>query len=654
MPTVPAEIGLEPTPAEVPAAVESVPPASVEPMSPAAAAPTEAVPVAVVPPAAPTTPALPPMIPVDPAAPAEPSTPPVEEPSPPEVEAPTAPPVSPVTPPAQPAPTPAPPAPEPQVSGTVADPSGAPSAGCAITLGDLSAESGADGSFGMPTSAGIGDGILEVHCDGVFQRSIRVENPDQALGNITVYGQPNIVFLLTDDQAYWAAGFNGNAEILTPNMDELAAQGVAFDRHYNTTAICMGSRATVLAGKYEYNTGINFTHEEMMPAADYGRTYAMRLRDAGYFVGFFGKHGFDTPANNAGQAPNQAYRRLPFDRYDRWRGGPGQTSYTTGRNVFVAEYADQYPHASRAYGAAAGDFFEEAKASGKPFNLSISFKAPHNPMTPDPEFDELFQGKTWSRPENYGRAAGQHLAEQGKTGRQFQSFFTQWWADPLFDARMSNYYQLIYGVDAALGMLRASLQEQGLAENTVIILTSDNGYFAGNHGLGGKTLPYEESTKAPAVVYDPRRAATGQQHRISSLTGNVDMGPTILSLAGIPVPEDMDGKNLLPLLDRPETKVRDWMPLFATYIPETAKCMSIVTDTWKYIFWPASSDGLVPTEELFHVDDPLEMQNLAGDTAHAAALQQMRAHHTEELDRMAGLDLSFGGYDRYAEQFRRR
>lgn len=113
-----------------------------------------------------------------------------------------------------------------------------------------------------------------------------------------------------------------------------------------------------------------------------------------------------------------AYREY-FDRYDRWRGGPGQPAYDTARNHYLAEYSARFPHASRAYGAAAGDFFEEAKASGKPFSLSISFKAPHNPMTPDPMFNELFQGKTWSKPGSYGRANGSHLAEHYKAGRQY-------------------------------------------------------------------------------------------------------------------------------------------------------------------------------------------------------------------------------------------
>jgi arylsulfatase A-like enzyme len=167
------------------------------------------------------------------------------------------------------------------------------------------------------------------------------------------------------------------------------------------------------------------------------------------------------------------------------------------------------------------------------------------------------------------------------------------------------------GVDAAVGMIRAGLASEGLADNTIILFTSDNGYNAGSHGFGDKVIPYEEGSKSPLIIYDPRLPKQ-QAGRVSeALTANVDMPATILAIADVAIPADIDGKDLLPLLTDPRGQVRDVLPLFNFWGAPSAQSMAVVTPQWKYIYWYYGGGGMRPTEELFHVGhDRFEMTNL--------------------------------------------
>ena len=135
--------------------------------------------------------------------------------------------------------------------------------------------------------------------------------------------KPNIVYLMSDDQSTYSMGCYGNPDVKTPNLDRLAADGMAFDNHYDTTAICMASRATVMTGMYEYKHGCNFQHGDMM-SATWKKSYPVLLRKAGYMTAFAGKFGFDLRDKPGGKR-----LPLPAEDFDRWGGGPGQTSYVT-------------------------------------------------------------------------------------------------------------------------------------------------------------------------------------------------------------------------------------------------------------------------------------------------------------------------------------
>ena len=422
--------------------------------------------------------------------------------------------------------------------------------------------------------------------------------------------RPNIIFLMTDDQNVRSLGCYGAPGVKTPNIDALAADGVAFDRHYDTTAICMACRATVMTGLLEYRHGVNFgtgtVGDGQMRKEDWEQSYPMLLHKAGYRTAFAGKFGFtieDTSKSG----------RYPEDDFDMWGGGPGQTSFITARNKSMVQYAKNYPHSTRSYGAFGSDFIKESAKKDQPFCLSISFKAPHRPVQPDPLFDDIYAGALFPKPENFGREHGMHFPEQSRRGRQYQRF-EEWHYNDAYDEVMAKYYQLIYAVDVAIGMIREAVETAGVKHKTLIIFTSDNGYLCGAHGYGSKVLPYEESSRVPLIIYDPR--SEKKAGRCNVATGNIDLAATILD-AALGRPNHGNGTSLLKHYVNNNNPKRDRIiPLINVWGPEQVFSLGFVKGEWKYIYWPYTGDGMKATAEMYNLkEDPLELHNRINDNA---------------------------------------
>lgn len=462
------------------------------------------------------------------------------------------------------------------------------------------------------------------------------------LAVVESFGQsPNIIYLMADDQNVGSVGCYGNTEVSTPNMDKIGQEGIIFTRHYNTTAICMASRASILTGMYEYKTGTNFDHGDMKPEV-WNKSYPVLLREAGYFTAFAGKFGFEVEGQG-----------LCEKDFDMWGGSPGQTVYATKDNKSMEKYAKDYPHSTLSYGAFGQDVIREAVNQDKPFCLSISFKAPHRPIQPDPKFDAVYAGKTFTKPANYGREAGEHMSEQSKQGRQYKRFH-QWEYSTDYDGVMAKYYQLIYAIDVAVGMIWEELEKQGVAENTVIIYTSDNGFICGAHGYGSKVLPMEESSRAPLMIYDPRSPNAGKKLQCAALTGNIDFAPTILDLAGVSIPENMDGESLVPLLKNPNQDIHEQLAFINTWGVVPTQSLTCLTKNWKYTYWWYGNSEMEPAEELYKLaTDPLEMKNLAKDPESLAMLNAMREKYDLELMNWKRDAVSYNNYQQYGTLFDR-
>ncbi len=465
--------------------------------------------------------------------------------------------------------------------------------------------------------------------------------------------KPNIIFFFTDDQAYDTQKDYGNPNTKTPNLDVLAQNGVVFKRNYNTTAICMASRANVMTGLYEYKTGCNFDHGPLK-TKQWSTSYPILLKEAGYRVGFAGKFGFSVSDTDEGWGEEGEVAKKDFDF---WGGSPGQTSYKTIENKSMAKYAQEYPHSSRSYGAATIDFINESVKSNEPFCMSVFFKAPHKPAEPDPVFDTVYKNTVFRKLPNYGREAGKHLAEQSRMGRQYPRFVD--WGydkDETYQEELRKYNQLIYGVDYSIGMVLEQLKKLNIDDNTIIIFSSDNGYFNGSHGLGSKVLPYEEGARTPLIIVDPRYTKIHKGSSTTSITGNVDITATILDFAGINIPSIYDGKSLRPVLDNPNTRIRASLPIIQVWGPKATHCLTVMDAQYKYVFWyyEDKEKGIHPTEELFDiVNDPYEMVNLAKQDDHKDQLNTMRNLYDEQLKHWKNEGVQYHGYDKYTSIFKR-
>lgn len=420
-------------------------------------------------------------------------------------------------------------------------------------------------------------------------------------------GRPNIIFLLADDMRWDAAGFAGNEVIETPNLDQLAREGTVFREAFVTTAICAVSRASIFAGQYACRTGID---DFATPFSDeaWAETYPALLKRAGYRTGFIGKFGVG--------------RAAPTNTFEYWDGFNGQGRYFSRKGGI---------HLTRAMGESALTFL--ASRDERPFCLSISFKAPHvqdgrleREFPPDPEDEALYEGVEMPAAETVSEAAFEELPEflRRSEGR---NRWTNRFATPEMRARsVRDYYRLVTGIDREVGLLRRALRDLGLAANTVIIFSSDNGFFLGEHGLAGKWFMYEESIRVPLLVHAP---GLKQARESRGLALNIDIAPTILDLAGLEIPKGMQGRSLRPLLTgRDEGWREDFF--YEHHFPYGGRIPDsegVRGERWKYVRYT----GVNPVvEQLFDLKaDPLEQEDLAARTEHQRRLERMRERWRE-------------------------
>lgn len=421
--------------------------------------------------------------------------------------------------------------------------------------------------------------------------------------------RPNVVFLLTDDQRADTLGCTGNSIILTPHIDALARRGVTFDNAFVTTAICMTSRASILTGQYAARHGtwdfrMSFTPEQL------ALTYPSLLKTAGYHVGFIGKWGVGEPPRGA------------FD-YDRMF--PGQGKY------FVEQ--DGKPiHLTRLMGDQALEFLAQAPKD-RPFSLSISFKAPHvqdspsvneQPFRYDPAHEAWYDGVTIPMPKLAASEYYDRLPEFLKNSENRARWAARFWGPARYQECVKGYYRLITEVDDEIGRIVAELAKRNLADNTVIIFTSDHGFYLGEYGFAGKWYAHDVSIRVPLIVVDPRQPEAREGARQSQLALNIDLAPTMLALGGGEIPAGMQGRDLRPLIagENPDWRQEVFYEHHFAH-PRIPPSEGVRTDRWKYMRF-TNSDPLY--EEMYNLAaDPLEETNLATSPEHQGVLADLRA-----------------------------
>ena len=423
---------------------------------------------------------------------------------------------------------------------------------------------------------------------------------------------PNLLLLLADDQRWDTLGAAGNSVIRTPHLDGLAARGVLFSNAFVTTSICPSSRASILTGRATSRHGVRGFGVALRPG-DAAASYPALLRAAGYRTGFVGKWGL------GGRPPA---RLFDFDR-----SFPGQGEY------FV-EIAGERRHIDGLLAEQALEFLEDS--AGEPFCLSVSFKAPHAPWKDfDPAFAALYRGERMPLARTATPEASRRLPDFLR-----QSRGGSWWAQPehperALEAMTRRYYRLISGLDAAVGRVLAALEARGWSDDTVVVFSSDNGVFLGEHGLTGKWLMFEEAIRVPLVIADPRLPAERRGTRCERLALNLDLAPTLLDCAGLAAPAAMQGRSLLPLL-RGEAPA--WRSDFLYEMPALPEegvvgCEGLRGERWKYIRYAGTQP---PRESLFDLArDPGEENDLSLDPQHAGVLREWRERWRSHPERAA-------------------
>jgi len=417
--------------------------------------------------------------------------------------------------------------------------------------------------------------------------------------------RPNIIFLLTDDQRWDALGCAGNSIIQTQNMDWLAKNGVRFEKAFVTTPICAASRASLFCGLSERKHGYTFTKPPL--ARQYSdRSYPRLLRQAGYRTGFIGKFGI------------QVEDGIPEEMFDSFH----QTSYP-----YFKEVDGEKRHLTDIHGDLAVEYLRNSPKD-RPFCLSLSFWAPHAEDGQEeqyfwPEaFDGLYESVKIPAPETTAPSFFDAHPEFLKKSLNRIRWLWRFDNPDKFQNMVKGYYRMITGVDVVIGRIIAELRALGLHENTVIIFSSDNGYFLGERGFAGKWLMHDVSIRVPLIIYDPRLPRSLKGTVKEELALNIDIPPSILDFAGLEIPASMEGKSVLPVLER---KVADWrQEVFCEHLwdnPEIPRSECIRTQSWKYIRYPQHPDY----EELYDLEsDPHETRNLSLESAHFPMLEQLR------------------------------
>jgi arylsulfatase A-like enzyme len=369
-------------------------------------------------------------------------------------------------------------------------------------------------------------------------------------------------------------------------MDRLAEGGVRFRNAFVTLSLCSPSRAAFLTGRFNHSNGITNNNTPFPPNSV---THATLLREAGYKTAYIGKWhmgnqkgqrpGFDYSASFIGQG---RYSDCPFEIN-------GETTPTKG---WVDDVSTQY----------AIDWIKQNR--DKPFSLVLGIKSPHGPRGGNnlPErLRKLYENETTRPTPNCGVPAIFHTPDP-KTGKNPPGL-----AD---NAVHLDYLRHIKGVDENIGKLLDTLDELKLTEDTVVVYTSDNGYFLGEHNSGDKRAMYEESIRVPMLVRYPRLFAKGKT--VDEMVLNIDLAPTFLDLAGVPIPKEMQGASWKTLAAG--QKPAQWRTsFFAEYYKELGNVptlYAIRTTTHKLVKYPGHPEW---TELFDLVADPYEIKNLASD-----------------------------------------
>ena len=482
-----------------------------------------------------------------------------------------------------------------------------------------------------------------------------------ALGFSARAAAPNILFIFSDDHAQHAISAYGSKVNKTPHLDRLAKEGVRFKNSFVINSICTPSRATLLTGQYSHLNGV-----PVFNRFDGSRdNVAKHLQEGGYHTGMIGK--WHLGSNPTG--------------FDRWIVLPGQGAYlnpvflVAGRKLTIQGHCTDIT-------TDLGIEFLKTRPQDKPFFLMLHQKAPHRAWEPDERNKGLFKNRVIPEPatlwDDYATRPGPLVTNEQTIARDLTRrdlklvppadlkgpALNQWLnVNPMevtvdgktltgkalvkwkYQRYMQDYLACVQGVDDGVGRVLDYLDQTGLAKNTIVIYSSDNGWFLGDLGLYDKRFMYEPGLKVPLIVRGPGFKAGGVP---TQFVANHDLAPTFLELAGLPIPASMQGRSLVPLL-RGE-KPADWRTsIYYRYYHDpghhnTAAHLGVRTATHKLIhYWKTDA------YEMFDLSkDPTEQRNLL-HSAVDATKPKIAAKFAELKAEIARLQKEYQDDGQYAD-----
>jgi len=431
--------------------------------------------------------------------------------------------------------------------------------------------------------------------------------------------RPNFLFILTDDQRWDCMSCAGHPYLETPNMDRLAEEGARLSNAFVTTSLCSPSRASFLTGQYARVHGVT------------NNNYEINFEKHPTFPEYLQKDGYDTCYVGKWHMGWNDRWRLG---YNTWISYPGQGVYFDQEFTYNDTKIKTIGHNTDVTTSFAVSWLKQKR--DKPFMMYLGYKAPHQPWTPAERHQGMYKGKSWKpntppsfwsplegKPEYVRKHAGGTLRTPPEK-RQ-----------PGLDKFVQQFSECIKTVDENLGRVWKALEQTGQMDNTVIIFAGDNGYFFREHLLGDKRAMYEPSMRIPMLIRYPKLIKPGTV--VDELVLNIDVAPTILKLAGLKVPQAMQGRSMDMLL---QGKENHWREAFLyEYLHEDPYMYPTVygvrTKEWAYMHYPDLQDQ----DELYDmVNDPHQIKNVIKDSRYAddrARMKKLLAELEKEVGERA-------------------
>ena len=431
--------------------------------------------------------------------------------------------------------------------------------------------------------------------------------------------QPNILFIFADDLSYETVRAHGHLDIDTPNLDRLVAEGTTFSHAYNmgswTGAVCMASRSMINTGQFVWRTPR--TGGDFKPAVAAGETWSQLLKSAGYRTYMTGKWHVSMDAAKIFDVAVDIRPGMPKDVKEGYNRPVDEAAYEAGWKPWETKYGGFWQggtHWSEVIANNAESFLAEAADDPAPFFMYLAFNAPHDPRQAPKEYVDMYPLDRIELPENF-LAKYPHQDEIG-CGESLRDARLAPFPRTEYSVKVNRqeYYAIITHMDVQIGRILDALDKSGKRDNTYIFFTADHGLAVGHHGLIGKQNMYEHSLRPPFMVVGPGVKAGAQ---IDTPIYLQDVMPTSLELAGVELPEQVEFKSLLPLLE--DETIEHYDAIYGAYKENLQR--AILKDGYKLVIYPT-----IDVVRLYNLnEDPQEMQDLAKNPEYAPKVQSLMA-----------------------------